>query len=305
MNVLITGGAGFIGSHLSDYFLKVGHNVTIIDNLSSGKVENVSKKCNFVRGDINDVSLLERSFKGVDLCYHLAAIPSVQKSVEQWVECNKVNLVGTINVFLQAARKGIPVVYASSAAVYGDAQTLPLSEELKVRLISPYGADKYSCEIQAGVFGYVHGLRSLGLRFFNVYGPRQDPNSPYSGVISIFSDRIIKGKPLDIYGDGSQVRDFIFIDDVVRCLDLAKDFAAAEAEVYNVSTGYGVTINELIDNLFKIVKKPVPINYLDWREGDIYKSVGSPNKAKQSMSFEAQNDLYNGLQVLLASKEII
>lgn len=299
MHILITGGAGFIGSHLADALLMQGHNVTILDDLSSGKVENISKKCQLVVGDINDTSLLETIFDKIDCCYHLAAIPSVQKSEQSWLHCHKVNLTGTINVFLQASQRKIPVIYASSAAVYGNSADLPLSEYTKGTLISPYGVDKYSCELQAKVFSHVHGLKTIGLRFFNVYGSRQDPNSPYSGVISIFIDNINNGKPLLVFGDGSQERDFIFIDDVVEALTKAKDHLSDQPKIYNVCTGRGVQINSLIENLFAATDKKLPVNYLARRDGDIYKSIGNPWQAKDKIGFEAQVPLLDGLKSLI------
>ena len=320
MNILITGGAGFIGSHLSDYLLSEGHSVTIIDDLSSGKIENISKNCKLIIGDINNIELLTKAFDDIDFCYHMAAIPSVQKSVDNWVECHRTNLEGTINIFLQASKQNIPVIYASSAAVYGDLDIFPLSENNKTKLLSPYGVDKYSCELQAEVFAHIHGLKTTGLRFFNVYGPKQDPNSPYSGVISIFTDNIKNNKQIHVYGDGSQERDFIYIDDVVRALILARDdivgnnhrdnlFTPARqsstttkthnnCNVYNVCTGHGVTINSLIQSLFTVFNKEVPVQYLQQREGDIYKSIGNPQKANV-IGFTAVTQLNIGLKLLV------
>ena len=333
MNILITGGAGFIGSHLSDYLLSEGHSVVIIDNLSSGKIENISKKCKLVIGDINDLDLLKKTFDRIDFCYHLAAIASVQKSVDNWIECHKTNLTGTINIFLQAAKQNIPVIYASSAAIYGDLDVFPLSENNEVKFLSPYGVDKYSCELQASVFAHIHRLKTIGMRFFNVYGLRQDPSSPYSGVISIFTDKIKNNRPINIYGDGSQERDFIFIGDVVKALVLARDaivtrhceepsmatwqsqkngnnlirspqslssLAITNSPIYNVCTGYGVTINSLVKNLFEIFDKEVSVNYLPQREGDIYKSIGNPQKAKNDIEFESSISLKDGLRALIS-----
>jgi UDP-glucose 4-epimerase len=309
MNILITGGAGFIGSHLVDHLLLEGHSVTIIDNLSSGKIENIPKNCQLIVGDINNVELLNQIFNKIDFCYHMAAIPSVQKSVTKWVECHRTNLEGTINIFLQASKKNIPVIYASSAAVYGDLGSSPLPEDSKIKLLSPYGADKYSCELQAEVFAHIYGLNTIGLRFFNVYGLRQDPNSPYSGVISIFVDNIKNNRPINVYGDGLQQRDFVYISDVVKALILAKDALLMNnankqqemfkgCKIYNICTGQGVTINSLIKILFELSGKEVPVNYLPKREGDIYKSIGNPHKASD-IGFSASTLLNTGLKLLL------
>ncbi|WP_341794041.1 MULTISPECIES: NAD-dependent epimerase/dehydratase family protein [unclassified Rickettsia] len=299
MNILITGGAGFIGSHLADYLLKAGHNITIFDDLSSGKIENISKECKLIVGDINDANILEKTFDKIDFCYHLAAIPSVQKSIDNWLACHKVNLTGTINVFLEAAKRKIPVIYASSAAVYGNSTQMPLSEENIGKFISPYGVDKYTSELQASVFAHCYGLKSIGFRFFNVYGQRQDPNSPYSGVISIFINKLQNNKPLNIYGDGTQERDFIFIDDVVKCLALAKDYISVEPQIYNLGIGYGTPLNYLIKTLFQAVGHEVKLNYLSAREGDIYKSISNPEKVEKNLGFKASIKLSEGIASLI------
>lgn len=301
MNILVTGGAGFIGSHLVESLLLNGDNVIVLDNLSSGNTKNVPDKCNFILGDINDTELLAKLFEKIDLCYHLAAIPSVQKSIQAWVACHNVNAVGTINIFLESRVRSVPVIYASSAAVYGDTKTLPLSETSSINPRSPYGLDKYYCELQAKVFANTQGIKTLGLRFFNVYGSRQDPYSSYSGVISIFMERIKCGKAIDVFGDGYQERDFIFIDDVIRALVLAKDHVSSEAKVYNICTGLGCSVNFLIHNLFDIFGKAVVINYLNPRLEDVYKSIGNPQEAKKELGFKASYSLKTGLRELITS----
>lgn len=301
MNILVTGGAGFIGSHLSECLLFNGDNVTVLDNLSSGKVSNIPDKCNFILGDINDTELLAKVFEKVDICYHLAAIPSVQKSIENWIACHNVNLVGTVNIFLASRVRAVPVVYASSAAVYGDTKVLPISETSNINPKSPYGLDKYYCELQAKAVADIYGAKTLGLRFFNVYGPRQDPHSSYSGVISIFVERIKHSKPLDVFGDGYQERDFIFIDDVVRALILAKDNVSNEAKIYNICTGSGCSVNFLIDTLFDVFEKKVAINYLNPRLEDVYKSIGSSKEAQKELGFKATYSLKDGLKALTRS----
>lgn len=298
MNVLVTGGAGFIGSHLVDHLIYNGDNVTILDNLSSGKISNVSKASNFILGDINNTELLKEIFNKIDFCYHLAAIPSIKESIENWVESHTVNLVGTINIFLAAKERKIPVVYASSAAVYGDTKILPLSESSKVNAISPYGLDKYCCEQQAKAFFHIYGLKTIGLRFFNVYGSRQNTNSSYSGVISLFIEKIKHNEILNVYGDGKQERDFIYINDIVKALLLAKSSVLDKDNIYNVCTGTAYSINFLINTLAEIFEQKLHINYLAPRLGDIHKSVGDIKKAKKELKFKASYSLKEGLTML-------
>jgi len=288
---LITGGAGFIGSHLADRLINEGHRVTIIDDLSSGKLANLNKKCDFIEGTIADSVLLKKAFEGVDFCYHMAAIASVQKSIDDWMGSHHINLDGSIQVFLEASNRKVPVVYASSAAVYGDPATLPVTEIMPAKPTSPYGLDKYCCELQAKLFGQIHGLKNIGLRFFNVYGARQDPNSPYSGVISIFMNRLNNNQDLNVFGDGTQERDFVFVGDIVKALIAAQSFVSEESKTYNVCTGTGLSINQLIEIMFEAFGKRLPINYLPAKNGDIYKSIGDNAKITQEIGCEIQTKL--------------
>ena len=199
---LVTGGAGFMGSNLVDALLDQGHRVRVFDDLSSGNRANVTREVEFLEGDVTDPADVAQAFEGVDGCFHLAAIASVVRSNDEWLRTHQVNLTGTINVLDQArrsrGRREIPVVYASTAAVYGDSGNLPVSEQRRVAPLSAYGADKYACELHARVAGAVHGIPTIGLRFFNLYGPRQDRRSPYSGVIAIFADRLANAEPGEV-----------------------------------------------------------------------------------------------------------
>src|SRR6201996_6028020 len=217
---LVTGGAGFIGSHLCDALAGRGDTVRVLDDLSTGHRRNVPPGAHLIVGDVADPAAVDQAMEGVDGCFHLAAIASVEKGVTDWLGTHRANITGTITVFDAIRRQGsrIPVVYASSAAVYGDATDGPIAETAPCRPLSAYGADKYGFELHARVPSHVHGIPTVGLRFFNVYGPRQDPKSPYSGVISIFCERIAGGLPIAIYGDGQQTRDFVYVADVVRAL---------------------------------------------------------------------------------------
>lgn len=204
----VTGGCGFIGSHLVDALIAAGHQIVVLDNLSSGKIENLHPKALFKMGNVQNPIDVADALYNVDGCFHLAAIASVQKSNEEWALTHKTNLTGTINVFEAAAKankgKPVPVMFASSAAIYGDNACVPLSELEKPSPITAYGADKLGCELHGRIANLVHNVPNYGFRFFNVYGPRQDPKSPYSGVISIFSDKILKNEDIKIFGDGLQ-----------------------------------------------------------------------------------------------------
>jgi UDP-glucose 4-epimerase len=293
---LVTGGAGFIGSHLVERLLALGHKVRVIDNLLSGKRENIPSEAEFLEADIRDPLRLGQAFQGVSGCFHLAAIASVQRSIEAPRETGDVNTMGSIAVFDAACRAGVPVVYASSAAVYGANENLPLAEDALPQPLSPYAADKLSNEFQARALGAARKWRSFGLRFFNVYGPRQDPHSPYSGVVSIFLQRAIDGKDLVIYGDGDQSRDFIHVTDVTRFLVAAMKNADPSAPVVNVCTGDATSVAELAQLLVeryggRIVHEP-------GRAGDIRQSLGSPEQALQRLGVSATISFRDGLATL-------
>jgi UDP-glucose 4-epimerase len=293
---LVTGGAGFIGSHLADRLLALGHRVRVIDNLISGKRHNLPREAEFVEADIRDPAGLERAFRGVDGCFHLAAIASVQRSVEAPRETGDVNLMGTVAVFDAACRAGVPVVYASSAAIYGANDDLPLAEDALPQPLSPYAADKLSNELYARALGAARTWPSFGLRFFNVYGPRQDPHSPYSGVVSIFLQRAVAGRDLIVYGDGAQSRDFIHVQDVTRFLVAAMEKADPSAPVANVCTGRSTSVTELATLLVeryggRIVHEPA-------RPGDVRRSLGSPERAAERLGVRAEIPFRDGLATL-------
>src|SRR5580658_5449763 len=210
---LVTGGAGFIGSHLCDALVADGHAVRVLDDLSTGKRANLPAGAELIEGDIADPAAVRQAVAGVDACFHLAAIASVARGVDDWLGTHRANLTGTITLFDELRRqpRPVPVVYASSAAIYGDCADLPIKESATKHPLSAYGADKYGCELHARVASHVHGVPTVGLRFFNVYGPRQDPRSPYSGVISIFCERLAAGRSVTVDGDGLQSRDFVYV----------------------------------------------------------------------------------------------
>lgn len=303
---VITGGAGFIGSHLADHLLAGGHRVRILDDFSTGKTANVDPRCEVVRGDITDALTVARAIAGADGCFHLAAIASVARGNEDWLTTHRVNQSGTVTV-LEAARDAgrIPVVYASSAAIYGNPAVPVAAETLPAAPLTAYGADKYGSELHAKVAFLVHLVPTCGLRFFNVYGPRQDPQSPYSGVISIFADRIAAGQPISVHGDGLQSRDFVYVADVVAHLRaaMARIADTPEASVFNVCTGIPTTILELAEALGQATGQTPDIRRGPPRTGDIRQSLGDPAAATQRLQVCAQTKLQAGLALTVGSRQ--
>jgi UDP-glucose 4-epimerase len=302
---LVTGGAGFVGSHLVEDLTENGHQVRVLDNLSTGSRDNVPPGVDFVVGDVIDREAVEAAFENVDGCFHLAAIASVERCHREWLLGHQVNLTGTINIFdcARQSRLGrpVPVVYASSAAVYGNPATSPISEECPVNPLSAYGADKAACEMHARIAGSVHGVPAIGVRFFNIYGPRQDPRSPYSSVISIFVDRLLAARPIEIFGDGEQVRDFTFVGDAIAALRRAMAEADTQASVLNICSGIGTSIRQLADEIAELCHTGLVVNYLAPRCGDIRISVGDPSLAAERLDFRARTRLRRGLAVTLGS----
>ena len=297
---LVTGGAGFIGSHLAKALLAKGNDVVVLDNLSTGRREKVPKGARLVVGDILDSALVQKLMAGVDGCFHLAAIASVQRSVEDWSGTHRVNLTGTINLLDAARAARIPVIYASSAAVYGDQTRFPIVEEATKVPATAYGADKLGCELHAAVAGATFGAPTAGFRFFNVYGPGQDPHSPYSGVISIFAERLARNQPITIFGDGRQVRDFVHVSDVVRHLIAALDVAAPSAPVFNVCTGRPTSIEQLARLMHGLLGSRSEIVMAPARAGDIRVSLGSPRRATDALGISADCQIEEGLGWLVA-----
>jgi UDP-glucose 4-epimerase len=306
---LITGGCGFIGSHLALSLLKSGHAVRVLDDLSSGKRENVSSNVELIVGSVTESARVASAMDGIDGCFHLAGIASVERGTQDWVGTHSVNLTGAITIFNAARRAngapGIPVVYASSAAVYGDEATMPLSETSPARPLSAYGADKLGGEQHARVAGIVHNVPTVGLRLFNVYGPRQDPKSPYSGVISIFCNRVTAGEAITIFGDGKQSRDFVYIDDVIASLTAAMaklaDGKRAATAIYNVCTGRPTTVLDLARLIGELCGAAPQIAFVSPRADDIRVSLGSADRLRTDLGIECRTDLKDGLRLTLAS----
>ena len=298
--VLVTGGCGFIGSHLSLRLRARGDSVVVLDDLSTGSGDNLAPGARLVLGDINHPSSLAEAMRGVEAVFHLAAIASVEKGTQDWCGTHRTNLSGTIAVLDAARQHRVPVVYASSAAVYGACQELPLHEGLAVMPLSAYGADKLGCEQHARVGGHVHGVATAGMRFFNVFGPRQDPRSPYSGVISIFCDRLRRGEPITIFGDGEQTRDFIHVSDVVTALLAALPAATVEAPVFNVCSGRSTSVVALAQTIATLCEVPLHVDFRPARSGEVVHSLGQPARARQSLDLPVTLPLRDGLADTLA-----
>lgn len=297
MKVVVTGGAGFIGSNLAEELSKK-HDVIIIDNLSTGRMENLDEiidKVNFIKGSITDQELLRKAFAGADSVFHQAAMPSVQRSIDDPIASNEANVDGTLNVLVAARDCGVgKVVYASSSSVYGDTPTLPKKEDMIPNPKSPYAVSKLAGEYYCRVFSEVYGLSTACLRYFNVYGPRQDPQSQYSAVIPIFVTKILAGEPPVILGDGTQTRDFTFVKDVVTANILAME---SEAEgVFNIACGHRVSLNELAANIMEIADTRLDSIYDKPRLGDIKDSLADISSARNKMGYEPSFDLNSGLE---------
>lgn len=301
---LVTGGCGFIGSHLTAALIARGGAVRVLDDLSTGSRANLAPGAELVVGDVADPATVRTAMAGVDAVFHLAAIASVQRCTEDWLGAHRVNLGGTIAV-LDAAREGqgrapIPVVYASSAAVYGEQDRLPIAEDAPCRPLSAYGADKLGSELHARVAGAVHGVPTIGFRFFNVFGPRQDPRSPYSGVISIFCDRFARGEGVEIYGDGGQTRDFIAVADIVAGLLAGLDAASTEAPVLNLCTGQATSVLDLARTIAGLCGAAPAIAHRAPRAGEIRHSVGAAEAARRMLGLGAPTPLAEGLAAVVA-----
>ena len=297
---LVTGGCGFIGGHLADALVARGDGVRILDDLSSGKTENAPSSATMMLGDVTVPATVDAAMDGVDGCFHLAAIASVVRSNENWIEAHRVNIGGLVNVLSAARRRATPVIYASSAAVYGANPALPLAESARTDPLSPYAVDKLSCELQAKVGASLFGVPSVGLRLFNVYGPRQDRASPYAGVITIFVERILQRKAIIIHGDGKQSRDFIHVADVVRAFLAAMQVADLSASVFNVCTGRATSLLDLLAALKAVTGTHVDLAWEAARNGDIKASLGDPGLLRERTGVSSSVALETGLADLVS-----
>jgi nucleoside-diphosphate-sugar epimerase len=300
--VLVTGGAGFIGSNLTEALLKQGHWVRVLDNFSTGKRENLVldreySSLEIIDGDIRDLAICRKVMKDIEFVFHQAALPSVQRSVEDPLMSNAVNVEGTLNVLLAARDERVKrVIYASSSSIYGDTPTLPKQEEMALNPLSPYALQKYIGEHYCRLFSQLYSLETVSLRYFNVFGPKQDPNSIYSAVIPRFIDAMLEGHSPIIFGDGEQSRDFTYIDNVVQANLLAMYVDRLNGEPINIACGKRTSLNQLLAILYDIFGSKVSPIYQEPRKGDVRHSLADIRKGKQILNYEPNVGIEAGLK---------
>ncbi len=297
---LVTGGAGFIGSHLVEELLKRGQHVRVLDNFSTGKRENIRKvidQIELIEGDIRSYHIVREAVQGVDFVLHQGALPSVPRSINDPITTNDVNVGGTLNVLDASKDAGVKrVVYASSSSVYGPDPELPVREEMTPRPVSPYAVAKLTGEKYCHVFSRVYGLETVALRYFNIFGPRQDPNTQYSAFIPKFVVGIIEGHSLIIDGDGGQAKDFTYVSNVVDANLLAVEAEGVSGEVFNVGCGHNTSVNEVVAHIREIVKLEGNITYGPPRAGDVPRSLADISSAKAKLGYHPQVLLREGLE---------
>lgn len=296
LKILITGGAGFIGSNIADYWAKQNAEVIVLDNLRTGKLENISNsKIKFINGSITNRDVISSIMDDVDYIFHLAALVSVPESIINPFECVEINVKGLLNILEAAKEKKVKkIVFSSSAAVYGDNPISPKTTDLVLSPKSPYGITKLDGEYYLQTYLENYGLNFVVLRYFNVFGPRQDPNSQYAAAIPIFISKALKNEDIIIYGDGEQTRDFIFIDDVVNANFLAS--RASANGVYNVARGEATSVNDIVNTILKLTNSKSKIIYAEPRPGDIKHSLASIEKTKCDLNFYPKISLEEGMK---------
>ena len=305
MKYLITGGAGFIGSHIARSLLEQGESVRVLDNFSTGKRENIAEltrqfnenQLEVLEGDVRDAACVKAAVTGIELIFHEAAFVSVPQSMDEPQECFDVNITGTSLLFDAARRAGVKrAVIASSAAVYGESEALPAAEETPLQPKSPYAVSKRVNELYAELFTNSFNFEVVALRYFNVYGPRQRPDSMYAAAVPIFARRLLDGKPVIVYGDGGQTRDLIHVHDIVRANIAASEHPQAAGKIFNICTGLETKLLDLLDVLYDLFPNAPKPEFVAPRAGDLYRSVGSPQKAADVLGFRAQVSLAAGLK---------
>jgi len=296
---LVTGGAGFIGSHLTEELLRRGEQVRVVDSLITGHRHNLAhlSGIDFLEGDLADLSLAKRAVQGVDYVLHQAAIPSVPRSIEDPITSNRANIDSTLNVLVAARDAGVKrIVYAGSSSAYGNTPTLPKHEDMPANPLSPYALQKLVGEQYMQMFTALYGLETVTIRYFNVFGPRQDPSSPYSGVISVFAKALLNNSAPTIYGDGEQTRDFTFVDNVVDGVLKAVKAPGASGNVINVATGSRISLNRLFTSMRDMIGSRIEPKYGPARAGDVKDSIADITKARTLLGYEPTVPLEEGLK---------
>jgi nucleoside-diphosphate-sugar epimerase len=296
-NYLVTGGAGFIGSHISEELLRRGHRVRVVDSLVTGYTRNLRDGVEFVQGDLADGAVAKAAAAGMDYVVHQAAIPSVPRSVEKPEESHRANIDGTLQILLASRDAKVKrLVFAGSSSVYGDTQVLPKSEVMPTNPLSPYALQKLMGEMYLQMFTRLYGFETVTTRYFNVFGPRQDPGSPYSGVISLFIKALSDGTQPIIYGNGEQTRDFTYVTNVVDAVLRAVETPGVGGQVFNVATNNRISLNELLATLKKIFGSNVEPIYRDPRTGDVRDSQADISKAQTLLGYRPAVGLEEGLR---------
>src|SRR5713226_377211 len=299
MRYLVTGGAGFIGSNTVDELVQRGHSVVVLDDLSGGKEDNLSEirnKITLIKGSITDIEIVRKAMHEAEYVLHLAARTSVPRSVKDPLETNRINIEGTLNVLVAAKEKKVKrVVFAASSAAYGETPTLPKVETMQPQPISPYGVTKYVGELYGQAFLRCYGLETVALRYFNIFGPRQDPGSPYSGVLAKFCTAFLEGTQPVVFGDGEQTRDFTYVENAVQANLLACEAPNASGKVFNVGVGGRISLNDVLRELARITGKTVETKYEAPRDGDIRDSQADISQAREFLGYEPQVSFEEGL----------
>jgi nucleoside-diphosphate-sugar epimerase len=300
MRYLVTGGAGFIGSNTVDELVRRGHSVVVLDDLSAGKEENLAEirnKISFIKGSITDIEIVRKAMHEAEFVLHLAARTSVPRSVKDPIETNRINIDGTLNVLVAAKELKVKrVVFAASSSAYGETPTLPKVETMQPAPISPYGVTKFVGELYGQTFGRCYGLEHVSLRYFNIFGPRQDPSSPYSGVLAKFCTAFLEETQPVVFGDGEQTRDFTYVENAVQANLLACEAPNASGKVFNVGVGGRVSLNDVLRTLAKLSGKKLEAKYDPARDGDIRDSQADITQARDVLGYDPQVTFEDGLE---------
>ncbi len=303
-NYLVTGGAGFIGSHIAETLVGRGDRVRILDNLLTGKRANMDSfidRVEFIEGDIRDLDVCRRAVAGMDHVLHQAALPSVPRSVDDPLTTNAINVDGTLNMLIAGRDAGVrSFVMASSSSVYGDDPDLPKIEGKEGKPLSPYATSKRVNELYGQAFHHLYGLKTVALRYFNVFGPRQDPHSQYAAVVPLFITKVLKDEPPVIFGDGEQSRDFTYVANIVEANIAAAESDTAGGEIFNIARGEQMTVNNLLEAVNLVLEKNVKPLYADPRPGDIVHSFAHVRKARRVMGYDAAISFMDGLRTTIA-----